>query len=239
MEYEIQLEEFQGPFDLLLHLVNKHEIDIFDIPISTITSQYLEYLEKMKERNLELTSAFILVASQLIEIKSKMLLPVEDNGEEEEEDPREALARRLYEYKIFKEISAFMKSRENQYLHTYYKDPEYVEWTQEFVTDVDTQELFKAFRQVLATVDLLREEEEPMRTIPKEILRVEDKILEIRLLMKHQERLFFRGLFTSAKTVQSVITTFLALLQLVKENWLRLEQEGNFSEIQIIRIGQV
>lgn len=237
MEYEIQLEEFQGPFDLLLHLVHKHEIDIFDIPISTITSQYLEYLDRMREKNLELTSSFILVASQLIEIKSKLLLPVDEDGEEDEVDPREELARRLYEYKIFKEISGFMKSREIEYLHTYYKDPEYIGWTQEFVTEVDTQALLKAFRQILATVDLLEEEEEPARTIPKEIFRVEDKILEIRQLMERTNRLVFHGLFATSKTVQSVIVTFLALLQLVKDNWVHLEQEGNFSEIHIIRIG--
>lgn len=237
MDYEIQLEEFQGPFDLLLHLVNKHEIDIFDIPIATITSQYLEYLDKMRERNLELTSSFILVASQLIEIKSKLLLPVEEDGDEEEVDPREELARRLYEYKIFKEISGFMKSREFDYLHTYYKDPEYLGWAQELVTEVDTEALFKAFRQVLATVDLLAEEEEPVQTIQKEIFRVEDKIIEIRQLLEHQDRLVFQGLFATSKTLQGVIVTFLALLQLVKDNWVQLEQEGNFAEIHIIKIG--
>lgn len=237
MDYEIQLEEFQGPFDVLLHLVHKNEIDIFDIPIATITSQYLAFLEEMKERNLELTSSFILVAAQLIEIKSRMLLPPEEGEEDEESDPREELARRLYEYKIFKEISSFMKSREKEYLHTYYKDPEYVEWSQEFVTEVDPQALFQAFKHILATVDLLREEEEPVQNIPKEVLRVEDKIQDIRRLMDSGSRISFRALFEKQRTAQNVITTFLALLQLVKENWVRLEQEGNFAEIEIIRIG--
>lgn len=237
MDYEIQLEEFQGPFDVLLHLVHKNEIDIFDIPIATITSQYLAFLEEMKERNLELTSSFILVAAQLIEIKSRMLLPPEEGEEDEESDPREELARRLYEYKIFKEISSFMKSREKEYLHTYYKDPEYVEWSQEFVTEVDPQALFQAFKHILATVDLLREEEEPVQNIPKEVLRVEDKIQDIRRLMDSRSRISFRALFEKQRTAQNVITTFLALLQLVKENWVRLEQEGNFAEIEIIRIG--
>jgi segregation and condensation protein A len=238
MIYEIQLEEFQGPFDLLLHLVNKHEIDIFDIPISTITSQYLAHLEQMKEQNLELTSEFILVASQLIEIKSKMLLPADEDGEEEE-DPREELAQRLYEYKIFKEISAFMKSRENDYLRTYYKDPEYVEGTQITVTEVDPEALLRAFRQVLATVDLLREEEGYIQTIPKEIIRIEDQMVDIQRRMETKNRITFRSLFSESRSIQVVITTFLALLQLVKDNWVRLEQEGNFSEIIIIRIGQV
>lgn len=237
MDYEIQLEEFQGPFDVLLHLVHKNEIDIFDIPIATITSQYLAFLEEMKERNLELTSSFILVAAQLIEIKSRMLLPPEEGEEDEESDPREELARRLYEYKIFKEISSFMKSREKEYLHTYYKDPEYVEWNQEFVTEVDPQALFQAFKHILATVDLLREEEEPVQNIPKEVLRVEDKIQDIRRLMDSRNRISFRSLFEKQRTAQNVITTFLALLQLVKENWVRLEQQGNFAEIEIIRIG--
>ncbi|MBF7097141.1 segregation and condensation protein A [Alkalibacter mobilis] len=235
MNYEVELEEFQGPFDLLLHLVNKHEIDIFDIPISSITRQYLEYLDRIKQKDLELTSEFILVASKLIEIKSKMLLPVEEDQNGDEIDPREELAQRLYEYKIFKEISSFMKSKEEVYLRTCFKDPEYVEIKQEIETEIDLDELLKALRNVLATADLLKEDDFKVHKIQKETVRIEDKVIEIQRVLEMRNEVLFQELFEGCKSATIVITTFLALLQLIKNNIISYKQHKNFENIIISR----
>lgn len=237
MNYEIKLEEFQGPFDLLLHLVNKNEIDIFDIPIASITSQYMEYIGKMKEKNMELTSEFILMASRLIEIKSKLLLPVEEDDEGEEIDPREELAQRLYEYKIFKEISAYMKEKESLYMKTYFKDPEYIPFDKDVETEVDVQELLKALRNVLASNNLILEgEDKDVHTIQKEVVRIEDKIRDLEVLLQENPTIRFSMAFKGSKSVQTVVVTFLALLQLVKNNMVKFRQDKNFDEIIISRM---
>ncbi|NTW71288.1 MAG: segregation/condensation protein A [Eubacteriaceae bacterium] len=237
MNYEIQLDEFQGPFDLLLHLINKNEIDIFDIPISSITSQYMEYINSMKDRNLEMTSEFILMASRLIEIKSKMLLPVEENDEGEEVDPREELAQKLYEYKIFKEISMYIKGKERLYLHTVFKDPEYIPDQTSAEISIDLDELLKAFRNIMAANDLLEgEDSSDVHMISREEVRIEDRIRHIRDILLDCETVRFHELFSDSSTTQKIVVTFLAILQLIKNNIITFQQDMNFDEIIIRRI---
>src|SRR5699024_10331028 len=140
----------EGPFDLLLHLIRKDKIDILDIPIAKITNQYLNYIEEVTANNIELSSEFIVMASQLVHIKSKMLLPPEEDAEGNELDPREELAQKIYEYKIFKEISSYIEEKEKIQLQVFYKDPEYIGEDHGVVTAIDIGSLYKAFKKVIA-----------------------------------------------------------------------------------------
>ena len=124
--YEVSLEKFEGPLDLLIHLIQKNKIDIYDIPIAEITNQYLAHIEKWRELDMEVASEFVVMASKLLEIKSRMLLPRAKDEEEDEEDLKEKLVRQLIEYKIFKNISTYLEERECAELHAVYKDPEYI-----------------------------------------------------------------------------------------------------------------
>ena len=151
----LHLSSFEGPLDLLLHLISKNEIDIYDIPIVEITKQYLDYIYNLNDLDMEVASEFVVMASTLLEIKSKMLLPVEVDENEEEIDPREDLVARLIEYKAFKELTKELKESEKIYNSTVTKDPEYYsEIKEEYVVeDIDLTLLSKALRSILININ--------------------------------------------------------------------------------------
>ncbi|MGL4606829.1 MAG: segregation and condensation protein A [Eubacteriaceae bacterium] len=236
MSYAISLESFEGPLDLLLHLIQKNKIDICDISISEITSQYLGQIGIWKRQDMEIASDFIVMAARLLELKSKMLLPKNEGElEEDEEALKTKLLRQIYEYKIFKEISAYLGKREERELRGIYKDPEYIpEEIKEETIEIDPLSLLQSFKTLL-----LREEEVydilPPQKIVRELFSVEEKIEKISNALKNagEKGLSFSELLFPGISREEVVVTLLALLELVKTKGLRLKQNRVFIDFQI------
>jgi len=233
MEYEIKLQEFEGPLDLLLYLIKQHKIDIFDIPISQITNQYLAYIEQIKEYNIGYSSEFVLMAAQLLQIKSNLLLPPEEDEEGNEIDPRQELAEKIYEYKIYKEISQYIKRQEEISMQKYYKDPEYREVNGELITKIDVEMLFQALKKVLANSKIDQAVEIPTHKIQRETVRIEDRVREIIRSLEQNDKIYFSSLFSTGISRNRVVVTFLALLELIKSNLVIFTQEKICGEIEI------
>jgi len=239
MSYKVKLEIFEGPLDLLLYLIKKEEVTIYDIPISKITNQYLEYLNLMQLLDLKLAGEFLVMASTLMQIKSKMLLPVEEQApeEEEEEDPRAELVRRLLEYKKFKEAANRLEELETKEAQVFRRkvNPE----TLELETEEEEQEQY--FEASL--FDLISAFSKILKTIPKnEFLQiindeftVEKKIHDLLHLLVIKPVLYFSKLFEKAKSKVEIIATFLAVLELMRLKEIVVRQGSSFSEVQIMR----
>jgi segregation and condensation protein A len=229
--YTVRLEMFEGPLDLLLHLIRKNEIDIMDIPIALITDQYLEYLRLMKVLNLDIAGDFLLMASTLLHIKSRLLLPASSEEEEEGgEDPRAELVRRLLEYQKYKEAAGELEKRPMKdrdfFLRTLPKDPEE---PQEERMEVNLFELLEAFRQVLA-----RARDEAVHEVTLEPMTIEQKIEEVLFLLRREKRsVAFHHFFPEDTTRQMIVITFLAILELVKSRLIRVFQMAPFETIRI------
>ena len=221
---KVQFETFDGPLDLLLNLLSKNEIDIYDIPIAKITDQYMAYLYKADELNIELASEFIVVASQLIEIKSRMMLPKEE-PEEPEADPREELVRRLNEYRVFKQISEYIKRGESTYQELVVKDPEYFpQLNEETPVELSTQMLLNAIRSVFSRTRITPEEEFDY-TIMREEVSVEEMMEDISGRLDREGKISFFSLFENHSSKYYVIAAFLAILEMVKDGTVLLYQE--------------
>lgn len=221
--YNIALPIFEGPLDLLLHLIKQNKIDIYDIPIALITKQYLEYLEVMKELDLEIASEFLVMAATLIYIKSSMLLPKPEQPQEE--DPRAELVEQLVEYQRFKEASKVLKERYQIWSLAF---PRQTSKEKEFsLQEVNIFDLFTAIKRIL-------DKPEPKIHIPKETVRVEDKIDSILNLLKEKKSLTFDELFLPESTKIEIIVTFLALLELLRLKTVKAFQEKPFHKIIII-----
>ena len=234
--YTIRTESFEGPFDLLLHLIKKNEVDIYNIPIAAITRQYLDYLDVMQELNLDIAGDFLVMASTLIQIKSRMLLPLppdEEIGEEEVEDPRAELVRRLLEYQKYREAAVSLAQRELLGRDTFVRDfaaPELAEIEPEQEPlEVELFDLMEAFRRVLATVT-----EETFHEVGAEGLSIADRISELLLLLQGTDAALFENLFIASATREQVIITFLAVLELCRLKMVRLSQAGSFGSIWVI-----
>jgi len=230
--YTFRLEGFEGPLDLLLHLIQKNELDIFNIPISLITEQYLEYLQLMKVLNLDLAGEYLLMASTLLHIKSRMLLPKSSEGEEEEEeDPRAELVRRLLEYRKYKNAALEMEKRPllDRDVFIRLSPPEPEEEPEEERIEVNLFELLEAFRQVLERV-----KPESVHEVILEHMSVESKIQEILALLEKENRsMVFHRLFPEQASRRVVVITLLAILELVKMKRIRIFQLAAFETIRI------
>jgi segregation and condensation protein A len=231
LNYTFRLEGFEGPLDLLLHLIQKNELDIFNIPIALVTEQYLEYLQLMKVLNLDVAGEYLLMASTLLHIKSKMLLPKSSEREEEEEDPREELIRRLLEYQKYKQAGGELEKRpmldRDVFIRLVPAEPEEV--PEEDRIEVNLLELLEAFRQVLERVKT-----ETVHEVILEHLSVEDKIQEILTLLERENRsLTFHRLFPEQASRRVVIITLLAILELVKMKRIRIFQLAPFETIRV------
>ena len=232
MDYEVKLEIFEGPLDLLLHLINKNEVDIFDIPIATITDQYLGYLELMKTFNINVAGDFLVMASTLIHIKSKMLLP-DSHEDDEEEDPRAEIMRPLLEYMQFKEMAEAFSEREILDRDVFARTV--VPYLQDGVTgeepelDVSLFQLIDAFKRIvdqrLPGVKL---------TVQPERWSVKDKTELIIAQLKEKGAIFFREIFSEDRTVSEFVVTFLALLELVHMGLVRVFQPTSEGDIRLI-----
>lgn len=232
MDYEVKLEIFEGPLDLLLHLIHKNEVDIFDIPIATITDQYLEYLDMMKALNINVAGDFLVMASTLIHIKSKMLLP-DSTEEEEEDDPRTELTRPLLEYMRLKGAAQELSARELLDRDVFSRQvPPYLQEQlrdQGPQLDVNLFQLIDAFKRIIDQ----RLPGVPLSFQP-ERWSVKEKTEIIIFHLREKGVTFFHGLFTDDRTVSEFIVTFLALLELVHRGLVRVFQPSLESDIRLI-----
>lgn len=233
--YNIKLEAFEGPLDLLLHLIKKNELDIYDIPISTISRQYLEYIKLMKELNLEIAGEFLVMAATLIQIKSKLLLPPtedEETAEEEAEDPRAELIRRLLEYQKFKDAAALLENMTVLGRDTFARDfvaPELQAFQPEDeALEVGLYELIEAFQRVLAKVPV-----ESFHEVAAESLSIADRISEILALLQGQDAVPFDDLFNEPISRECIIITFLSILELCRLKMVRVVQNSRCGAIWI------
>ena len=232
MGISVKLPVFEGPLDLLLHLIESNKIDIYDIPIVMITDQYMEYIRAMDSEDLNIMSEFLVMAATLLEIKARMLLPVELDEEGEEIDPRAELVERLLEYKMYKYMALYKKADIPEEVASYV-EPVNLE---ELVGDVTLEKLHEIFKSILR-----RQEDkiDPIRskfgTIEKEEVSLEDKMSSVERHLAGRRRLSFRELLeTEAKKSKiHVIVTFLAVLELMKSGKLAVQQEETFGEILI------
>ena len=238
-KYEIHLDNFDGPLDLLLHLIDKNKMDIYDIPIAVITEQYLVYLDEAREMDLEIASEFLLTAATLLNIKAKMLLPkrrTADGEPEQEEDPRAELVQRLVDYRFYKETARMLQERE-QYESTYMLKPHDIDqMTSELepgnpVEDVTLDMLMKAFLQVMDQVEAT--EEKHQLTLEKEEYLVEDSMADIRYRLLRENSIEFTTLFKRGDRKRKIITVFMALLELCRLGELTFQQQNNFGALWI------
>ncbi|HHT38473.1 MAG TPA: segregation/condensation protein A [Mollicutes bacterium] len=234
MEYKVKIDEFEGPLDLLLHLIKESNIDIYDIQISEITEQYLDYIETMEVLNLSIASEYLVMAAELIEMKSKALLPSVDDGEEDEfeEDPKETLIRRLIEYKHYKEITNTFKELEKERSQIYTKLPSSLEDYREKQEATETHSvllLLDAFSKFLDRIEY----QKPLNTkITSKELSIGDRITKIRNILNTKKEVHFEALFDEWNR-SYVVVTFLAILQMAKEQEVIIAQDVNFGDIYI------
>ena len=235
-EYKVKLEVFEGPLDLLLYLIKKDEVDIYDISLERITSQYLEFMEAFKALDLELAGEFVVMAANLIYLKSRALLPaaVQPPEEEaEEEDPRWDLIRQLVEYKKFKDAAAQLSQRELEQSNLFSRMADSPETAPERpLGDVSVFDLINAFNNVLKR---LASKSEDLREIFEENYTVSDKIDFIMKMTSSGVPLKFTELFVSAASRTEIVVTFLALLELIRLKQLKAVQPETFGEIELRR----
>lgn len=244
MAYQVRLEHFEGPLDLLLFLIREHEVDIYDIPISLVTQQYLQYLELLKLMDLEVGSEYLLMAATLLRIKSKMLLPRRPEEEEEEAaDPREELVQRLLEYRQFKEAAGVLNEHLDRTADIFYHPP-MENWDEDLngVETLDTRlagnlnlwDLLQAFK---FTLDRAKDDFD--RTVERETISIEERMDDILDNLKSRKNLFFRSLFQEDRSRSFLIVTFLALLELIRQNRVVFEQTDTLGDIWLTRSDSV
>lgn len=243
MAIEVKLEAFEGPLDLLLHLIEKNKVDIYDIPIVTITEQYLEYIRQMQTEDMDVMSEFLLMAATLLDIKCKMLLPMEVSEDEEEEDPRAELVQKLLEYKMYKYMSYELKDLQMGAAKFIYKSqtlPEEVLKYQapidyEFlIGDMNLQSLHRIFRETLKRKD---DKIDPIRSqfgnIQKDEIELEVKTEYIKDYILEHSTLSFRDLLERQDSKMETIVSFLVILELIKVGVITIRQDAIFDDILI------
>lgn len=243
MDLNVKLQVFEGPLDLLLHLIDKNKVNIYDIPIVEITNQYMEYIAEMKRQDLNVLSEFLVMAATLIDIKSKMLLPRNPEVEEEEEDPRAELVQQLLEYKMYKCMADELKDRQIDASKTMFKRPtipkEVLAYEEpvdleELMADVTLAKLNEIFKSIMKKQS---EKIDPVRSkfgkIEKEEVSLEEKMSDLTAYAQTHRHFSFRGLLTSASTKVEKIVTFLAILELMKVGKISIFQENIFDDIKI------
>jgi segregation and condensation protein A len=236
LPYQVRIENFEGPLDLLLHLIKKSEINIYDIPIAMIAQQYLSYIEAMKDLNLTVAGEFLVMAATLLQIKSKMLLPVEEHAEDDEDgpDPREELVRRLLEYKTFKEAARQLDTQERMWREIYSRPAVSVEADPQSDDAVlDNIGLFDLVDALQTILD--RNPGKKLLEIIPDNLTVRDRMTVILEALEGQESIGFEALFETSCHRLIIIVTFLALLELIRLRTVRVYQAENFGPILLSR----
>lgn len=233
MSYKIKLEIFEGPLDLLLYLIKKNEVDIYNIPIASITEQYLDYLNVMKLMDLDNVGDFLVMASTLMHIKSKTLLPVEESEDEDEEDIdlREELVNKLIEYRKFKVAADEFRNIENIQSNTFTRKASFdVEKNVPVHFEANLFDLINVFKKVMDDIP-----KEMFHEVIKDEVTVEEKTHQLLHMLTETPKLYFTKLLKSAKNKLEIIATFLSILELIRLQEIIVCQSDNFSEIEIIR----
>ncbi|WP_313528916.1 segregation and condensation protein A [Anaerotignum sp.] len=241
----IRLDAFEGPLDLLYHLIEKNEIDIYDIPIARLTDQYLEYLDAAEDRDMDGMSEFLVLAATLLEIKSKLLLPKPKSEEEEGPDPREELVQRLLEYRKIKDVTEEWRQREEEAALIFYKEADQAvkqlkgkepQALEDFLQGVTMEDLYLAFQQVMnrreTKVDRVRSS---FKTVSRDLFTVQEKMEYIRDMLILQPKATFFSIFRENARKMEKVVTFLALLELIKRKEVQISQVMTFGEIMISR----
>ena len=236
----IKIQNFDGPFDLLLHLIKKNKMSINDIKIYDITKQYLDYIKLMKELDLEVTSEFVVIAATLIEIKSKSLLPklkMEDD-EKSEEDLMAELKDKLIEYKIFKKISLFLKEKEGQQGEIFTKKPEIIddtsiEFNENYLANISMIDFYDIYNNLIKKFNEKQNLDMIERQISVDKYKIEDKIEELKLVIEEKKVIKFSSISDKCTCKLEIVVTFLALLELIKDSFVKVLQYDNLGEIII------
>jgi segregation and condensation protein A len=231
-EYRVKLEIFEGPMDLLIHLIRKNEVDIFDIPIALITDQYLQYLDMMKALNINVAGDFLLMASTLVYIKSRMLLPERDKEGEEEEDPRIEITQPLLEYLRLKDLAGELSERDllDRDVFKRHLYPDYASQFegQEVELDVNLFQLMDAFKRIVE-----QRLPDAVLSYVADPVTIRDRIAFILERLRQGSAVFFTELFNESRTISEFIVTFLALLELVHIGMVRVFQPGPDKDIRL------
>ncbi len=234
MKYKVMIDSFEGPLDLLLHLIKESNIDIYDIKIEEITNQYLDYIKTMEELNLSIASEYLVMASELIEMKSKMLLPIKkvENDDEYEEDPKEELIQRLLEYKKYKEITSEFKLYEERRKDFYTKEANNLSpyaTEKENDENINIDDLINAFNEILKR----KEKDKKITTkIARKELSLEKKLISIRSILNSRKKVYFEELFQNSSR-EEIIISFLSILEMIKKNEIIVNQDSNFKRITV------
>ncbi|MBQ4529760.1 MAG: segregation/condensation protein A [Lachnospiraceae bacterium] len=248
MELTVKLQAFEGPLDLLLHLIEKNKVNIYDIPIVEITEQYLDYIREMEKQDLNIVSEFLVMAATLIDIKCKMLLPKEVNDEGEEVDPRAELVEQLLEYKMYKFMAYELKDRQLDAGKSLYKNPTIPEEVLNYVEPVNIEELLsditlRKLNSIFKTVMKRQEDRiDPIRSqygnIEKEDVSIEEKIIDVEQFVLEHKEFTFRELLNKQSTKMEIVVTFMVVLEMMKSGKIKILQEETFGEIYITVINE-
>ena len=229
MGIPVKLEVFEGPLDLLLHLIEKNKVDIYDIPIVEITNQYMEYIRAMEQSDLNIMSEFLLMAATLLDIKCRMLLPAEVNEDGEEEDPRAELVEQLIQYKMYKYMSYELKDRQLDGERLWFKEETMPDEVKDFKEPVDLDALLEG-----VTLSKLHAVfQDVFGKIEKEEVTVEEKMDYLQEYIQNHKQFRFRELLQKQSSKIQLVVTFLAILELMKTGMIVVEQEKTFDEIII------
>lgn len=233
-EYRVSLSQFEGPLDLLLHLIEKAEVNIEDIFVSEITSQYLAYMDDLSDLDMDRASSFLTVAAQLLLIKSRSLLPRPSAEDEEEEDPKEALLRQLREYKAFKQASEALSERLEEVKKSFTRLPEdLILPPQKFeLTNATLDQLYQSFIDILNREDETAEKKDRTQNVRPDTFTVRDRVVVLRNRLK-EGRVRFTDLFTDTSSRMERIVTFMALLEMLARGEVHITQGATFAPIYI------
>ncbi len=237
-QLSFKLDSFEGPLDLLLMLIKKNKVNIYDIPIADILEQYLIVMQQMEELDLELSSEFLVMAATLLQIKSKMLLPAEDD--EEEEDPRTELVRRLVEYKRIKETIDFFREHENSDAALFFKLPDVIERPPAVIdySALTTENLLQAYKMSFAKLE--RKLPPPKRSfsgiVGHEKVSVRERVRNIWKKLVDRGKVFFKDIFKGVKSKPEAVASFLAVLEMIKMNKIAVEETDTKGEYSVTKI---
>ena len=241
MSYKVRLDLFEGPFELLIYLIEHARMSVYDIKVSEITTQYLEYVSKLQEIDPQLAQEFMVLAAELIEIKSRMLLPgrQKEEGEAEEDDPRTGLVQRILEYKQFRELASMLDDRQEQTSHMHVKPREDLSrWTgveDELLTG-STEQLVKAFELFLTRRQRIDEIRRTYRRQEENRRSMETRISEISAMFKGRKTLMFSEIIREDPSVFNRILSFMSLLEMMKQGGIKAEQKKRYGDIKLTAV---
>jgi segregation and condensation protein A len=243
MSLEVKLQVFEGPLDLLLHLIEKNKVDIYDIPIVDITEQYLDYIRQMHREDMNVMSEFLVMAATLIDIKCRMLLPKEVNEDGEEEDPRAELVEKLLEYKMYKYMSYELKDRQLDAERVWFKGKTMPKEVTEYTPPVDYEQLLgeinlSGLQEIFESVMKRKEDKiDPIRStfgkIEKDEVDMDAKMIYVQDYIVSKKKCSFRNLLEKQNSKMEIIVTFMVILELMKVGKIYIEQEKAFDDIYI------